>query len=157
MFNIDWLHIIKLLLPPFKRKAIRIAWLSVLVKPFRVIYDELYIFRDQSNYLANMNGQAIYMQKYLNDLFNGGMSGIIVEPNVVKILTYVGNIGSGYPELYISNSPYAGNFLGDSAYYGNLPDLLIKIPSALGLDAASVDAVVRRYAFAGKNWKQITY
>lgn len=61
--EIDWKRALILLMPPALRKPVQASWLYALLKPLSNVYDD-------TLYKMQHNGQVIYMEKVLNELFN---------------------------------------------------------------------------------------
>lgn len=65
--EIHWGKALLMLLPPLLRKQKQIAWLKTLVKPLDNLYED-------TLYKMQHNGQVMYLEKILNDLFNPGVN-----------------------------------------------------------------------------------
>ncbi len=63
--TIDWKRTLLMLLPPILKRRKHALWLQVLLKPLSDSYDD-------TLYKMQHNGQVIYMEKVLNELFNKG-------------------------------------------------------------------------------------
>ncbi len=61
--TIDWKRALIMLMPPVLRKMKHASWLQVLLTPLSNIYDD-------TLYKMQHNGQVIYLEKVLNELFN---------------------------------------------------------------------------------------
>lgn len=60
---IDWKRTLLMLMPPLLRKQKHVLWLKVLLKPLSDAYDD-------TLYKMQHNGQVVYLEKVLNELFN---------------------------------------------------------------------------------------
>ncbi len=65
--QIHWGKTLLMLLPPLLRKQRQAVWLKVLTKPLNSLYDE-------TLYKMQHNGQVMYLEKVLNELFNPGVA-----------------------------------------------------------------------------------
>lgn len=63
--TIDWKRTLLMLIPPLLRKRKHAIWLKVLLKPLAGVYDD-------TLYKMQHNGQVVYLEKVLNELFNKG-------------------------------------------------------------------------------------
>ncbi|MCE9539757.1 MAG: hypothetical protein K8R85_11135 [Bacteroidetes bacterium] len=72
MFNyiINWDKIIKENLPVFFHKLFRLAWITALIKPFKIMHAEFLQLRDDYMYKVRYNSQVIYLERILNDKFD---------------------------------------------------------------------------------------
>ncbi len=61
--QIDWGKALLMLIPPLLRKPKQAAWIKTLAKPLSSLYDD-------TLYKMQHNGQVMYLEKVLNDLFN---------------------------------------------------------------------------------------
>ncbi len=155
MFSIDFDHIVRLILPRLKRTPIRTAWIIVLVRGLKVIYQGLTKYRVESNYKASMNGQTIYLEKRLNDYFNSGNSGIEILPYNALNYIYVTNNNEGVP-LYTQNSPSASVLLTDAQFYNNVLHFEVVITEGVSAPENQLRAILDKYIYASRRYK-ITY
>ncbi len=72
MFNyiINWNKIIKENIPLFFHKPFRLAWITALIKPFKLMHVEFLQLRDDLIYKIRYSGQVIYLERVLNDKFD---------------------------------------------------------------------------------------
>ncbi len=63
--QINWSRGILMLIPPLLRKSKQVVWLNVLLTPLKNVYDD-------TLYKMQHNGQVVYLEKVLNELFNPG-------------------------------------------------------------------------------------
>ncbi|KZS42316.1 hypothetical protein AWE51_02430 [Aquimarina aggregata] len=61
--QIDWQRTLIMLMPPVLRKKNHALWLQILLRPLSSIYED-------TLYKMQHNGQVIYLEKVLNELFN---------------------------------------------------------------------------------------
>ncbi|AXT59697.1 hypothetical protein D1816_04770 [Aquimarina sp. AD10] len=61
--QIDWQRTLIMLMPPVLRKNRHALWLQVLLKPLSSVYED-------TLYKMQHNGQVIYLEKVLNEIFN---------------------------------------------------------------------------------------
>lgn len=63
--QVDWSRMLLMILPPILRKSKQVVWLNVLLTPLKNLYDD-------TLYKMQHNGQVVYLEKVLNELFNPG-------------------------------------------------------------------------------------
>lgn len=61
--TVDWKRTLIMLMPPVLRKKTHAEWLYALLKPLSNVYED-------TLYKMQHNGQVIYLEKVLNELFN---------------------------------------------------------------------------------------
>ncbi|MFC4636191.1 hypothetical protein ACFO3O_19950 [Dokdonia ponticola] len=69
---VNWSKLLLWLLPPILRKKRHFKWLFSLLKPLETLYDT-------TLYQMQHNGQIVYLEKVLNEIFN---SGVVYDPNL---------------------------------------------------------------------------
>jgi hypothetical protein len=149
MFNIDWNYFIRLLLPPRKRRTIRIAWLILITSAIRSISSQLNEYRGLTSYKGNMRGCTIYLEKLLNDKFNGGNTGLIINPYNAKNYLYVSNINAG-DTVYVENNASTNLMLPDVEFYKSLANFEVLVPSSLNIDINQLRAELAIHVYATK-------
>lgn len=78
MFNINFHKLVVLLLPTFLRKAKLVAYLTALITPVKIMYDDFVAARAANLYKLAHNGQVCYLRKALNDSFDPAQRRIII-------------------------------------------------------------------------------
>lgn len=125
--KIDWGKTLLMLLPPLLRKPKQVTWLKVLLKPLDNLYDD-------TLYKMQHNGQVMYLEKVLNDIFNPGAryfysdsintkmaKGLIViedahRPRVQYLYTNEEIYQEGYDPIVVANN---GEALENEVRYRN--------------------------------------
>jgi hypothetical protein len=103
MYNIDWLYIIKVLIPPVIRKEKLIALLRSLLRPMIWNWSQFLDYRDDTLYYTGITFQKIAMEKMLNDIYDSIQRRIeIVDEGQVDRI-YWANKSLGYPKRWIAN------------------------------------------------------
>lgn len=70
IYHIDFGKLIVAHLPGISRKIGRMAFLVILIKPVKSLYEAFINWREARLYLMGHNSQAIYIRKALNDRFD---------------------------------------------------------------------------------------
>lgn len=78
MITINWNKAIAEALPVRYRKWNRYQWLLLLISQVRALHASIAIWWYGINYYLKHNGQVIYLEKVLNDLFDDGLRRIYI-------------------------------------------------------------------------------
>lgn len=68
-YRIDFVKFVFQLLPPVFRRKVLFAWLSVIVLPFRDIYNRFTVYRETVTKRLDMSGNVQYLERVLNGEF----------------------------------------------------------------------------------------
>lgn len=83
-YHINWLRLIKNLLPICLRKNFIVKWLRILVSPIVWLYELFKAYRLKCLYEAQHNCQIIYLEAILNDAFDSVQRRIRIKNAVFK-------------------------------------------------------------------------
>lgn len=78
--NINFLNLVRQLLPPHKRQPVRIKLLAAFFSPLQSLFDLFVTWRDNSRMMVNVNSQVKVFEGYLRKKYN--------EPISIKIVTF---------------------------------------------------------------------
>ncbi len=78
-YNLTPWRVATQLLPPALRKPRLLAWMRAVVAPLEVLTSQLVGLVDRSRYHLNLTGQVIYLEHYLNDLFDPSQRRIYID------------------------------------------------------------------------------
>lgn len=156
-YNIDWLYIIRILVPPVYRTTNHLDWLQALLKPVRSLYSAFLTYKSDKMYFASIRFQKIYMEKMLNDLYDNDNRRIYIEDATRLTAVYVANKALGYPPVYVHNSSVTHDPLwvySKSSYVAQL-DFVVKVPVSIysDLNLDQMKAYINDYKFAGKRYE----
>ncbi len=141
--------------PSRLRRPFMFLWLNALVAPIRWLYTEFVKYRHLANYKMEHNGQVVYLQKVLNDRFDGADKRIRISD------------GSKYDRVYIFNSQekkpqYLSKiFLHDHLSYRDTgADFRVHVPEEISVWTnsslmAEFRSILNYYKLAGKRYKLI--
>lgn len=71
--DLDVRNLVYELLPPHKRKPVRLAWLTSLLAPLAALWDEFHAWRADMRVLARVRGQRAVLEEYLKRKYSLGM------------------------------------------------------------------------------------
>lgn len=144
---------------PFKlRNNTQDAWLSSLMQPIQTINTTFSELVKKHRYDLSFNGQVIYLEHIINDLFDTTLRRIYITdptnaPNDNVYLTY---IVEGQPPVhttYVSeNEP--GLFIEYASESINFVDFIVKIPTSINTPQVinKMRGVINKYKIAGKKY-----
>lgn len=143
------------LLPVFLQKERFIAWVSALVSPLQTLHDLYVNYAQTVRYRLSLTGQVIYLEHYLNDLFDNSQRRIYIEDASELLLPpYLYNKPTPHgTQIYIKNKSEGGDkfYLRNRAEYNNQANFIVWVPAELEPQNAEhlFRAAVNRYKQAG--------
>lgn len=156
IYTIDWLRLVRWLLPVRLRQSRKVAWLAALTAPIKQLHDALLKYREDRLYFLHHTSQVAYMEAALNDVFDPIARGIYiidgavydplwvhVNPELKPI--YVRTAGENAPQwLYTELETLVGQ-----------ADFIVRVPVAVTFDMARLKALVDQYRLPGKSYYKI--
>ena len=140
-----------------------LALIKSYLKPLyelSVIFTE---YKEKTLDVVSHNGQIIYLEHRLNQLYNNGDPGIVIADTANVEYVYLSNKSEGYDPVYIFNKgeAYDPVFIGNKAEYGAAFDFIVQVPAPLYADLLLNDeqglnnmkSVINMYKLAGKRYK----
>ena len=121
MYNINWSLLIARNTYIGWITSIRMAWLNVIIKPVKDLYDAFILYRATALYKLNFNGQIIYLEHILNDVFDNANRGIYIDNTADLNRVYLFNSSELVTPVYVYNNydaaiPYV---VGEFSVYDN--------------------------------------
>jgi hypothetical protein len=182
MYSINIALLISRLLPWFKRQPVFNAWLQALLYPVKQLNEVFAAYTDSTYYALSITGQLLYLEKLLNDKFNGGLparaasstigmydgtpTGIYISDPAGTILPqYVWNKAEERPAMVLYNKAEAEDktYLRNIAEIDGEYDFIVNVPFSVGNVTtnaqlmASIKAWVNVYRIAGKRFNVVNY
>jgi hypothetical protein len=145
-FNLN--RTVKLQVPPGKRYAKRLAWLTVSISYLMMILESLRKFRDQSIKEAKMTPQINYLEHYLNERYGTGTQIWIGDGYLLGPWCWYGGPPAGQVDFFMVE-PY------NYCYSDNVVttiDFVVNIPISLSTQTQQIAAIVQKYKLAGKSF-----
>jgi hypothetical protein len=146
MINFDPYKLIRLLLPTFLRRPIRIARLWAWLASFARRWSEYLLWRTDMYYLARVTAQVISLEAYLNRLLDPAQRRITVEDMQYDNRLYVSLRDEPYDDLYIDGED------GTYIYLANMQvgdGFVINIPAALAHLVTQISGVANKIRALG--------
>lgn len=103
MFNyiIDWNKVVKKNLPLFLHIAFRLDWITAMIKPFKIIYTDFLVIKQEYIYKVGFTGQACYLQTILNQKFDPNNNGIFITNALTVGKYYIYRRIESKPPMYL--------------------------------------------------------
>lgn len=140
---------------PRLRKVFTVELLKVLASPLVITFSAFYQFYEDKKYELLFNGQVIYLEHLLNDVFDENNRGIYITDAPQQIAPVVvfnqseeneemvlHNISEGEVEVVLFNESESLSW----------PNFIVNIPSAVVYNDLQLRALVNKYKIAGKNY-----
>lgn len=155
-YRIDFVKLVFQLLPPVFRRKVLFAWLSVIVLPFRDIYNQFTVYRQVVTKRLDMSGNVQYLERVLNGEFylNGGEIYLTdLDDGVLCLYRKVENQSPLY--VHAKVEVQAGKVYvrqnGEGSYVG---DFTVNVPSFLDTPGylSRIGMLLEYYKPAGKKY-----
>lgn len=121
MYRFNWSAWIRTWLAKRDVQPVRIAWLSVLISQLRIIHWQFQSFSDEVITRINSDGSLIYLENYLNDLYDPTARTITIENVNTWTRLYLYNRQELKPKTYLyprfePATPYIPNDYVNQSY-----------------------------------------
>lgn len=136
-----------------------LEWIESLLQPLQTLNAQLAAFVNQTRYLMSLTGQVIYLEHYLNDLFDPIERRIYIDDGALTLPPYLYNQADEHePEWYLYNTADGE----DPIYLYNIPDyanngwFIVFVPAAIPLTPTFLNEcrrAVNRYKQAGPTYQ----
>ncbi len=153
MFSLNHISTIYQLIWPVVRTVFNANFITAATKPLRDVYNDLLILRTQVDYDLKFNGQVIYLEHILNDLFDDVNRDIYISDvaNVDFLYIYTDPETVTPPYVYNDGETFNDLYVETDAETLSSNQFIINIP-ATGINQIELKAVVDKYKLAGKNY-----
>ncbi|GEM_PF-414521 len=68
--KVNYLNFVRQMIPPHKRKPMRLQWLQSLISPLQELFDAFHTWREHSRMMINVNSQVAVLVGYLRRRYN---------------------------------------------------------------------------------------
>ena len=160
MYNIKFQKVVVDLLPWFLRSIRMKQWVGVLSFGNKLVWDRFNSFRLEKDYLMNFTGARIYLERYLNELFDPTAKGIVVENLTLPKSVILFNKVEGRDRAFLRNK----SELTPAFYFYNKQDykneisFRVKLPASLPANRTNkilIGKEVDRFLVAGRKYEII--
>lgn len=157
MFDVNFKDIVNKLLPLEIRKEPNQSILYALVKPLQTLNESFVIFRNATEYKLLFNAQVIYLEHYLNDLYDPVNRGIYIEDTADIEYTYLFKDIENRPLYLHKESENTPVFIKTKSEYNGLYEFIIMIPTGVIYHELLLRNQVNNYNTAGRRYIIKTY
>lgn len=169
IFNINWSNVVENLTPHFWRttnedlEAKIIPYLRSMISPVQDISDDLLALQNETVDFLKYTGQHLALEYYLNDTYDVTLRRIYITENDIASIDAVNLYQSGETNptplvFYLSGEV---NPVPIAFYQSNegitADNFTVNIPSTIVYDTTVLDAQLRNYVEASKNWDVVTF
>jgi hypothetical protein len=147
-YDIDFTKMIKMLLPTFKRKPIRISWLKAITKPERNLHDTFLDFFEAKKYEVKWSGQKIKLEQLLIDQFGPG---IYIENNDLELNGAF--VGTGDDVTSFIGAKTDVSVYIDESYSIAGVSFTVYVPAAITFSQAEMEAFIDQYKLYGTTYE----
>lgn len=159
MYAVDFLDIVVKLIPFHLRKTTIIAYLTAILKPFQTLNALFVQFTEDTNYRLIFTGQVIYLEHYLNDLYDPTLRRIYIEDVANIQFDYIFQDIEQRPPVYVyqqaeGQPPF---YIAQQSEYDQAINFIIHIPVSITFDELIVRKQVDVYKQAGRQYSIETF
>lgn len=148
-------YLIQILVWRVVRKPRIVDFIYAASKPLRDVVLLFNALRDNTRYELQFNGQVIYLEHVLNDLFDPVNREIYITDDANIEYTYIylnGESGTNQPYIYLnSETPTNQAYLATSAEQLSQYHFIVNIPATV-VDLYGLRAIIDKYKLAGRRY-----
>lgn len=154
MFNVDFKDIVLKWLEPDLRLPKILDFIYSMMKPLKSINNDFQAFRNHVNYKLLFNGQVIYLERYLNDVYDPINRRIFITDAIRKPINYVYNKLEDKPKIYVYNESelHTPIFLYNKSESDGSITFWVNIPEEITYNTIVITAQINIYKMAGKGF-----
>lgn len=132
-------------------------WLGVLVTPIQSLHSQFLSLISSTRYRMQITGQVVYLEHYLNDLFDANERRIYISDAAPILAPFVFQKIENQPENYIYQKSENADlfYLRVRSDFGDSNDFIINVPSAITLTEElqnKIKAATNLYKQAGSRF-----
>lgn len=154
MFNIDLRDLALKWIEPDLRIGKLLDFIYTMMKPLKNTNNLLQAFRNQVNYKLLFNGQVIYLERYLNDVYDPINRRIFISDAVRKPIHYLYNKLESKPNTYLYNNSeaHAPFYLYNQVEHNGGISFWVNIPEEINYNTIVISNQIKIYKLAGKGF-----
>ncbi len=146
------------LIPISKQKNKISAFLYLILHPLKavnILFDQ---YKTDTNYKLIFNGQIVYLEHYLNDIYDSTQRRIYIQDTANAVYNYIYNQAELLPTLMVYNAnENVPVYLINNNEAVEQIDFIIKVPSSITYNQKVMRSQVDYYKSAGKKYKIETF
>lgn len=157
-WSINYSGFVEQLLPPDLRRERILALLACLVFPLKEVNYLFVDFTGTINYWSAFNGQVVYLEHLLNDLFDEAERRIYIDDPVgiehLPPVVYNKVEDHDGPIVYNKSEAQDGPYLYNEVEFDGMPDFVVMVPQDLDYTAFEpyLRAIINKYRLASKRY-----
>ena len=162
--GLNFRQVFKYLVPALIRGARFEAWIGALLEPVQSLNADFVADAASIRYYLRFNGQVLYMEHLLNDLFDNSLRRIYIDdPSDIQIITpYVFNKIEQQPAIFIYNKSEGEDpvFVYTKSELGlGTDDFIVHVPAGIFDPTVEVQMsfYIDKYRIAGKRYSFETF
>lgn len=130
------------------------GWIKALLAPLQSLHDRFTAKANDTLYIMNITGQVIYLEHYLNDLFDPTLRRIYIGDGTIVLPPYLFNKVDSAPVWHVYNKTDGEptQYLYNRADYAVQSEFIVFVPSAIILTPiliSQIKTAVNRFKQAG--------
>ena len=133
-----------------------IAWVNSLIAPLQLLNGDFQSFVSSVRYKMYLTGQVIYLEHYLNDLFDASERRIYISDSLPALAPFLYNKVDGeHLTIYNKSEGQAPVYLYTKEDLSGQNDFIINVPAVIPVTAnleKQIEAAVERYKQAGARY-----
>lgn len=158
MFSVNFNDIVNKLLPIRLQTIRNRSLLYAMIKPLQSLNTNFVILRNAINYKLLFNAQVIYLEHFLNDLYDPVNRGIYIQDTANIDYKYLFNKNENRPVYIYNKSENKPKFyLYNKQEYGGLFEFKIMVPVGVSFNELLMRKQVKFYNNAGRRYLINTY
>lgn len=137
---------------PRIRKIFTLEFFKMCASPVHDLYLKFYEFFKIKKYELNFNGQVIYLEHVLNDMFDSTLRRIYISDTPPYSGAYLFNKIEGLEETFFFNKSEAEAplYLFSTSEVFMWPGFIVNVPAGVSFDREKMKSYVNRYKIASK-------
>ena len=159
MFRVDFTDLANKLLPPQRRKPVFKDYLKAAFKPLQQLNDILFNYRRDTRYKLAITGQVIYLEHYLNDLYDPVLRRIYIADTASIEYDYLYNVVETGGPMYLYNAAEAEPpiYLENYSEIASADSFIVMVPVAVTYDETVMRSQIDQYKAAGRQYSIDTF
>lgn len=154
-YSVDFNKLIAEILPPRKRKPVRIRFIYRLIAWFRQIHAEFITLQIELDYQSKINSNVIVFESYLVDTFGAGITITVNEITQNKSVVYSTNDSRVGMNVIAHSQESGGSSIKSHSESLTLVNFIVDVPVGLNADLDQMAALIDKYKTPGSTY-QIT-
>ncbi len=139
-----------------------LEWIKSLLQPLQSLHDRFSAQAANTLYIMNITGQVIYLEHYLNDLFDPVLRRIFIADGSIVLPPYLYNLVDDEEHLYLYNKAdgEAPFYLYNRPDYGGQSEFIVMVPAAIILTPiliSQIKTAVNKFKQAGVKYSIENY